>query len=128
MSTSFNAANSVLRSVTSPAMKSTPAGRSFGRPYGWTFGSRLSKTRSEEHTSELQSRLHLVCRLLLEKKKTTHDIFATCIPRPSTLSVFAFQTPVFSPFSRTAPCAPTPILSVKGEFLRVIGMSSVEHD
>src|SRR2546429_1673953 len=29
-------------------------------------------TRSEEHTSELQSRLHLVCRLLLEKKKNTH--------------------------------------------------------
>src|SRR2546422_11728508 len=28
-----------------------------------------SETRSEEHTSELQSRLHLVCRLLLEKKK-----------------------------------------------------------
>src|SRR5687768_17750570 len=27
------------------------------------------KRRSEEHTSELQSRLHLVCRLLLEKKK-----------------------------------------------------------
>src|SRR2546422_7176283 len=32
--------------------------------------------RSEEHTSELQSRLHLVCRLLLEKKKTY-------IPTPS---------------------------------------------
>src|SRR2546422_8598312 len=29
--------------------------------------------RSEEHTSELQSRLHLVCRLLLEKKKKKHD-------------------------------------------------------
>src|SRR2546422_6548189 len=29
----------------------------------------LSARRSEEHTSELQSRLHLVCRLLLEKKK-----------------------------------------------------------
>src|SRR5687768_17890335 len=29
-----------------------------------------SELRSEEHTSELQSRLHLVCRLLLEKKKT----------------------------------------------------------
>src|SRR2546429_6287951 len=28
-----------------------------------------SRGRSEEHTSELQSRLHLVCRLLLEKKK-----------------------------------------------------------
>src|SRR2546422_10022463 len=31
---------------------------------GWFF-----RNRSEEHTSELQSRLHLVCRLLLEKKK-----------------------------------------------------------
>src|SRR3712207_7152665 len=30
--------------------------------------------RSEEHTSELQSRQYLVCRLLLEKKKTTHHI------------------------------------------------------
>src|SRR2546422_5102267 len=30
---------------------------------------RIDKWRSEEHTSELQSRLHLVCRLLLEKKK-----------------------------------------------------------
>src|SRR5207253_6116587 len=33
------------------------------------------KGRSEEHTSELQSRGHLVCRLLLEKKKKTHNIF-----------------------------------------------------
>src|SRR2546429_6578415 len=33
---------------------------------------RSCSTRSEEHTSELQSRLHLVCRLLLEKKKTDH--------------------------------------------------------
>src|SRR3989449_7924153 len=32
---------------------------------------RLAVERSEEHTSELQSRLHLVCRLLLEKKKNT---------------------------------------------------------
>src|SRR2546429_5226696 len=31
------------------------------------------EVRSEEHTSELQSRLHLVCRLLLEKKKNKHD-------------------------------------------------------
>src|SRR2546422_2937813 len=31
---------------------------------------RARRGRSEEHTSELQSRLHLVCRLLLEKKKT----------------------------------------------------------
>src|SRR2546422_6261933 len=33
----------------------------------------LHSLRSEEHTSELQSRLHLVCRLLLEKKKKTQD-------------------------------------------------------
>src|SRR5260370_29471443 len=31
-----------------------------------------SQRRSEEHTSELQSHLNLVCRLLLEKKKTLH--------------------------------------------------------
>src|SRR2546429_3344708 len=33
------------------------------------FSARAANERSEEHTSELQSRLHLVCRLLLEKKK-----------------------------------------------------------
>src|SRR2546422_8301137 len=33
--------------------------------------------RSEEHTSELQSRLHLVCRLLLEKKKKHHIALRT---------------------------------------------------
>src|SRR3989449_3194676 len=34
----------------------------------------LCAKRSEEHTSELQSRLHLVCRLLLEKKKNNHRL------------------------------------------------------
>src|SRR5439155_20464180 len=33
----------------------------------------FEKARSEEHTSELQSRGHLVCRLLLEKKKVCHS-------------------------------------------------------
>src|SRR5439155_8030640 len=37
--------------------------------YGYGVRSLISVTRSEEHTSELQSRGHLVCRLLLEKKK-----------------------------------------------------------
>src|SRR5258705_5557803 len=36
--------------------------------------SRSGPHRSEEHTSELQSLRHLVCRLLLEKKKQTHAI------------------------------------------------------
>src|SRR2546422_6535129 len=35
----------------------------------WTAAPGAIGLRSEEHTSELQSRLHLVCRLLLEKKK-----------------------------------------------------------
>src|SRR5947209_11903515 len=37
----------------------------------FTDESRRSSIRSEEHTSELQSRQYLVCRLLLEKKKET---------------------------------------------------------
>src|SRR5205809_2327010 len=37
--------------------------------------------RSEEHTSELQSRLHLVCRLLLEKKKKTIYKLTTVIKK-----------------------------------------------
>src|SRR2546429_4525248 len=40
---------------------------------------RLHAIRSEEHTSELQSRLHLVCRLLLEKKKTVNLCRHTCL-------------------------------------------------
>src|SRR2546422_2811879 len=40
--------------------------------FGWAATTLpTSVARSEEHTSELQSRLHLVCRLLLEKKKKT---------------------------------------------------------
>src|SRR3712207_8311432 len=35
----------------------------------WRFIAKFSEARSEEHTSELQSRQYLVCRLLLEKKK-----------------------------------------------------------
>src|SRR5690348_17997137 len=38
----------------------------------WNSASRL-RVRSEEHTSELQSPVHLVCRLLLEKKKKTRN-------------------------------------------------------
>src|SRR5690625_6241504 len=44
---------------------------------GW-FSVATTRLRSEEHTSELQSRGHLVCRLLLEKKKsTTKELAAT---------------------------------------------------
>src|SRR5437764_10724266 len=43
----------------------------------------LSSERSEEHTSELQSPMYLVCRLLLEKKKTTKN---TALPRNKSIS------------------------------------------
>src|SRR2546429_4399378 len=46
------------------------------RPYGWALRENIQQAldRSEEHTSELQSRLHLVCRLLLEKKKKEEHV------------------------------------------------------
>src|SRR3712207_8556863 len=50
------------------------AGRRYGRGCG---SSRSGGSRSEEHTSELQSRQYLVCRLLLEKKKKQTDIILT---------------------------------------------------
>src|SRR3989442_10189163 len=51
-----------------PPAPGLPTGWSDG-PYTIGWGPSLHPVRSEEHTSELQSRPHLVCRLLLEKKK-----------------------------------------------------------
>src|SRR2546429_4828538 len=48
-------------------------GRLLAPPDDSQSAPRVAVMRSEEHTSELQSRLHLVCRLLLEKKKNTRD-------------------------------------------------------
>src|SRR3712207_7214918 len=45
-----------------------------GDPAWCVAGAPAVCVRSEEHTSELQSRQYLVCRLLLEKKKNTHNI------------------------------------------------------
>src|SRR2546429_3674845 len=42
---------------------------------------RHTHSRSEEHSSELQSRLHLVCRLLLEKKKTKNYIYTDTVSK-----------------------------------------------
>src|SRR2546422_4116577 len=50
-----------------PAKRRSASWQRINREPGCRAGTRSS--RSEEHTSELQSRLHLVCRLLLEKKK-----------------------------------------------------------
>src|SRR2546422_985167 len=58
---------------------------------------RRDKYRSEEHTSELQSRLHLVCRLLLEKKKKLRAtvglyFFFLMIRRPPRSTLFPYTT------------------------------------
>src|SRR2546422_2702066 len=56
-----------------------------------------AKVRSEEHTSELQSRLHLVCRLLLEKKKKkstiirSHYYTTASLPPRSTTEIDPLQ-------------------------------------
>src|SRR6266403_1500171 len=50
-----------------------PRGRSWSRPFAATSATRCGSARSEEHTSELQSRRDLVCRLLLEKKKKNRE-------------------------------------------------------
>src|SRR5699024_12767344 len=59
------------RSLRAVAASATPqdfaALRTFAQERGWHIVQ--EKARSEEHTSELQSRFDLVCRLLLEKKK-----------------------------------------------------------
>src|SRR5260370_3648431 len=70
--------------------------------------------RSEEHTSELQSHLNLVCRLLLEKKKTTH--YHACHFRgvsrhpaasPTTVTVGCPQSAAAPP-PRSPPHLPSP--------------------
>src|SRR5439155_5241644 len=64
-------------SAASTAARGSVARRPPPKPNG------CSRSRSEEHTSELQSRGHLVCRLLLEKKKTRHTIiFLRALPAP----------------------------------------------
>src|SRR3712207_8556706 len=51
------------------ATRTAPRGRSTTRTASGPRSATSTSTRSEEHTSELQSRQYLVCRLLLEKKK-----------------------------------------------------------
>src|SRR5258707_11802223 len=84
------ACSSFSRYTAASSLDSIPTSRSFGRPRTgvlarisertagailqpqpppWENCVRRMRSRSEEHTSELQSRQYLVCRLLLEKKK-----------------------------------------------------------
>src|SRR5712664_1179724 len=66
-----NIAGATLASYTTPVTTTADSGSAFRAVVTNTAGTVTSAARSEEHTSELQSRSDLVCRLLLEKKKTT---------------------------------------------------------
>src|SRR5439155_26845255 len=55
-----------------------------GAPRGYTRARSSPARRSEEHTSELQSRGHLVCRLLLEKKKNASETDQTGVRQHAT--------------------------------------------
>src|SRR2546430_7667781 len=89
-----------------PRRRTSPRGPP-GRRNGWPVaprGSSRARTtswslRSEEHTSELQSQSNLVCRLLLEKKKTT--------PPSRLLSAATIAPPFATPHGRP-PAHPAP--------------------
>src|SRR3989449_2236771 len=75
-------AEDVLQETFLEVVKSIRSYRGEGPLWAWirkiAASKALMRIRSEEHTSELQSRLHLVCRLLLEKKK--HACVALVVP------------------------------------------------
>src|SRR5256884_7114130 len=70
--------------------------RAVSRSIGATATGNL-ETRSEEHTSELQSRLHLVCRLLLEKKNT--NVSSENGSNPRIWSPFSFLRALRHPYA-----------------------------
>src|SRR3712207_6915773 len=72
--------------ATTDADRDTVQGPAGQEQAGWNVPSRV--LRSEEHTSELQSRQYLVCRLLLEKKKSNINLinlFSLSLPATSSL-------------------------------------------
>src|SRR3989442_8924899 len=75
--TLFRSPGSPLRASTHSPESSASAGKPAARLACRALARAFSR-RSEEHTSELQSRPHLVCRLLLEKKKTKKIRQAVC--------------------------------------------------
>src|SRR3712207_7601157 len=78
--TSVNCSATVARAVADRMNRSGELAR-----YGNVDGI-VALTRSEEHTSELQSRQYLVCRLLLEKKKKIHITHITTLSTHSNTS------------------------------------------
>src|SRR3712207_7534594 len=76
--TLFRSSIGTPNEFTTLPINASPTGTSATFPVLLTMSpSFIKRTRSEEHTSELQSRQYLVCRLLLEKKKNiTNTVFS----------------------------------------------------
>src|SRR5256884_4066103 len=83
----------LFRSMVIPTATSAPL-RDVLNPCAETLRLYKHGGRSEEHTSELQSRLHLVCRLLLEKKKKSKNDQSTGAERVLTFYCFCTSTRV----------------------------------
>src|SRR2546422_3387388 len=79
--TLFRSPRSIARIAPELTAAALPVARRTLAPFGPLLW--LLAWRSEEHTSELQSRLHLVCRLLLEKKKKSQTTAAIQVPQPN---------------------------------------------
>src|SRR5256884_4470690 len=86
----YRPGNRSHRHARPPASRGTCRSHRGRRPGRNRWGS-LSSPRSEEHTSELQSRLHLVCRLLLEKKKKNLIRSLLLSRRQSSTSICTFS-------------------------------------
>src|SRR5687768_18269153 len=70
-----------------------------------------SSVRSEEHTSELQSRLHLACRLPLEKKNL-QAAFARCVVMNYAIPSSSIACPIPPPIATVAPALPPSALTL----------------
>src|SRR5690242_21199961 len=71
----------LFRSASSPAASASRPASRCSSSTGAAGATRRRPNRSEEHTSELQSHVNLVCRLLLEKKKKkniAHNFYPLC--------------------------------------------------
>src|SRR2546422_2280291 len=89
-----------------------------------TLLKRTAGERSEEHTSELQSRLHLVCRLLLEKKKNNSGHIQVLTPQRNLThrAVVDARWPLHRNWSRTShprALSPSPKLLPRPHAVRV---------
>src|SRR5438876_377579 len=93
-------------------------------------GRRVAASRSEEHTSELQSPVHLVCRLLLEKKKikgyilTMIPVFQEAPLHPRMIHLLRHSLPSVSCLRRES-VAPAPTISYRAVDARPDGSATV---